>query len=43
MLVNVKLDVNWQRGLPFKVANFIGFVNFEWHSQNRVNNIILVL
>ena len=38
---NVKLDVSWQKGLPFKVADFIGIrlFNFEWHSQNKVGNI----
>ena len=44
MLVNVKLDVSWWKGLPFKAAHFIGLFNFEWHDQNEVGNIaILVL
>ena len=44
MLVNVKLYVSWQKGLPFKVGDFIGLFNYEWHSQNTVGNIgILVL
>ena len=44
ILVNVKLDVNWQKRLPFKVGDFIGLLNFKWHSQNKVANIgILVL
>ena len=30
--------------LPIKVADFISFANFEWHGQNEVGNIaILVL
>ena len=28
MLVNMKLDVSWQKGLPFKVGDFIGLLNF---------------
>ena len=44
MLVNVKLDVSWQMGLPFKIADFIGLFNFEWLGQNKVGNFaILVL
>ena len=44
VLVNMKLDVSWQKGLPFKVADFIGLLNFEWYSQNEVGNIdVLVL
>ena len=44
MLVNVKLDVSWQKKLPFKVSDSIGLFNFEWHDQNKVGNIaILVL
>ena len=44
MLVNTKLDVTWLKGLPFKIANFIDLFNFEWHGQNKVGNIaILVL
>ena len=44
MLVNVKQYVSWQKGLPFKVADFIGLFNFEWHSQNDIGIIgILVL
>ena len=32
------------KGLPVKVADFIGIFNFEWHGQNEVGNIaILVL
>ena len=38
MLVNVKLQVSWLKGLPFKVANFIGLFNFEWHGQNKIGN-----
>ena len=31
-------------GLPLKVVDFIGLFNFEWYSQNKVDNIgILVL
>ena len=26
-------------GLHFKVRDFIGIVNFEWHNQNKVPNI----
>ena len=44
MLVNVKLDVSWLKGLHFKVADVIGLFNFEWLGQNEVGNIaILVL
>ena len=44
MLVNVKLDISWQKGLPFKVPDFFGLINFEWQGQNKVgNNAILVL
>ena len=44
MFVNVKLDVSWKKGLPFKVADFIGLFKFESHNQNEVGNIaILVL
>ena len=28
MLVNAKLYVNWYNGLPFKVGDFIGNLNF---------------
>ena len=32
------------KGLHFEVSDFISLVNFEWHSQNKVGNIdILVL
>ena len=32
------------KGLPFKIADFIGLFNFEWPGQNEVGNIaILVL
>ena len=27
------------RGLDFKVVDFIGLGNFEWHSQNEEGNI----
>ena len=44
MLVNLQLDVSWLKGLSLKVTNFIGLFNFEWHRQNKVLNIaILVL
>ena len=43
MLVNVKLDVSSQKGLLFKVADFIGLVNFKWHSQNKVGNIVILI
>ena len=29
MLVDVNLDVSWEKGLPLKVAAFIGLLNFE--------------
>ena len=29
MLVNVKLDVSWQKGLIFKIGDFTGLLNFE--------------
>ena len=33
-----------KKELPFKVADFIGPLHFEWHSQNPVGNVgILVL
>ena len=43
MLVNVKLDVSWQKGLIFKVGDFTGLLNFEWHSQNEVDNIVILV
>ena len=44
MLVNGRLFVNWQKGLHFKVTDFIGLFNFEWYGYNGVGNIaILVL
>ena len=45
MLVNVKSDISVSKvGLPFKVTDFIGCFNFEWHGLNEVGNIaILVL
>ena len=35
MLVIVKLDVSWQKGLSFKVADFSGLFNFKRHNQNE--------
>ena len=32
----MKLDVSWQKALPFKVADFIGLLNFEWHGQDEI-------
>ena len=32
MLVKGKLDVTLYKGLPFLVVDFIGLLNFEWHS-----------
>ena len=44
VLVDVKLEISWKRWVNFKVADFIGLVNFEWHSQNKFGNVgILVL
>ena len=44
ILVNAKLDVSWCEGFHFKTAGFIGLLNFEWHRQNEVGNVaILVL
>ena len=43
MLVNVILDISWQKGLPFKVGNFIALFNFEWHSQNEVSNFVILV
>ena len=44
IIVIVKLDVSWQKVLPFKVGDFISLFNFLWHGQNEVGNIaILVL
>ena len=31
MLIIVKLDVCW-----YKIVDFISFLNFEWHSQNKL-------
>ena len=39
MLVNVKLDVIWKKGLPFKVADLIGLFSFQWYNQNEVSTI----
>ena len=41
-----KCDIRCQlvNGIPSKVTDFIGLFNFEWHGQNEVGNIaILVL
>ena len=27
------------KGISFKFTDFIGLLNFEWHSQNKVGNI----
>ena len=35
----MKLDVSWWKELPIKVADVIGLIKFEWHSQNEVGNI----
>ena len=43
IFVNVKLDVCWSKGLPFKVEDFIGLFNFEWHGQNEVGNIAILV
>ena len=44
MLVNDKLDDSGQKGLPFKVEDFIGLLYFKWHSPIEVGNIgILIL
>ena len=44
MLIIAKLYVSWQKGLPVKVAYFIGVFNLEWHIRNEVGNMaILVL
>ena len=44
MLVNDKLDDSWQKGLPFKVEDFIGLLYFKSHGQIEAGNIgILVL
>ena len=38
VLVDVKLEISWKRWVNFKIADFIGLVNFEnenwqyWHS-----------
>ena len=40
----MKLDASWSKGLTSKVTDFIDLFNFEWHGQNKVGNIgILVL
>ena len=31
------------RGLHFKVAAFIVLLVFEWHSQNEVGNIVILV
>ena len=43
MLVNVKLMPVSVRGLYFRVADFIGLVNIEWYSQNKVGNIRILV
>ena len=44
MLVNMKLDVIWHKELLFRISDFSGLFNFEWHSENKVGNVgILVL
>ena len=30
---------SWQNRLPVKISDFISLLNFEWHSQNEVGNI----
>ena len=42
ILVDVKLDVSWSKGLPLKVAYFIGLLDFEWHRQNTVGNMGII-
>ena len=43
-LWHMKLDVGHWQLLPFQVADLSGLSNFEWHSQNEVADIdILVL
>ena len=40
----MRLDVSHLKGLPFQVADLSGLSQFEWHSQNEVAAIdILVL
>ena len=39
MLANIKILCQLVKGLPFKVAGFIGLFSLEWHSQNEVANI----
>ena len=44
MSVNVNLEVTGIRGLYYVVVDFMHLVSSEWHSQNEVGNIsILVL
>ena len=45
MLVNVKLDAIWQKVnlSHFKVADFTGLFNIEWHNQNKVGNSSILL
>ena len=46
MSIIIKKDVNGGGGggLPFKFADFLRLFNFEWHNQNELGNIgILVL
>ena len=31
------------KGLPPEVADFIGLFEFEWHSENKVGNILIVV
>ena len=39
MFVNVKLDISKCKSSIFKVANFIHPVPFQWHIQNKIGNI----
>ena len=43
MLVNVKLGLPFEKGLPFKAADFMVLFNFEWHGENEVGNIVILV
>ena len=40
---NLKMLINVKLGLPFKVADFVVLFNFEWHGENKVGNIVILV
>ena len=42
MLVNVKLDVSWQKGLPFKVGDLLVFLIFKGTAKTKLAILVLL-